>query len=328
MNKTWRLGVEIGGTKLQLGIGPGDGTLRALHRERVDPAQGAPGILARIEHAYPRLIEQAGIRRDQISAAGVGFGGPVDPLRGTVQKSFQVPGWEGFPLADWLRERLDLTRVVVENDADAAGLAETILGAGQGASPLLYSNIGSGIGGALIVSGQIYRGSGSGALEIGHLNVPDPRPGSDQTLELEQIASGWAIGRHAREAALAMSHDQRQAWSVLSRAGGDPNHITAIDVAQAAETGDPDAVAILRNARTALAFALNQAVTLLAPRRIVLGGGVSLIPDQLWLDPIRIAVAAIAFAPFRDNFDIVTALLGEEVVIHGALLLACPNLQS
>lgn len=321
MSQIWRLGVEIGGTKLQLGIGRGDGILRALHRERVDPAGGAPEILERIELAYPRLLEQAGISRDEIAGAGVGFGGPVDPVRGTIQRSFQVAGWDGFPLADWIRERLGLERVVVENDADAAGLAEALMGAGRGQSPLLYSNVGSGIGGALVVDGRLYRGSGAGALEIGHLHVPDPRPGSSGTVELEQIASGWAIGRQARDAALAMSHDQRRAWSVLAHADGEPDRITAVAVAHAASTGDPIALLILQNARAAIAFALTQAITLLAPKRIVFGGGVSLIPDDLWLEPIRHQVAASAFPPFLGTFDIVTALLGEEVVVHGALLL-------
>lgn len=316
------LGVEIGGTKLQLGVGRGDGILHALVRESVDPGRGAQGILESIELAYPRLLEQAGVGRDEIAAAGVGFGGPVDPVRGTTRHSFQVPGWDGFPLADWIRERLSLERVVVENDADAAGLAEALLGAGQGASPLLYSNIGSGIGGALVSDGRIYRGSGAGALEIGHLRVPSLI--APDTVELEQVASGWAIGRQAQDAALAISLDPQHRWIVVQLAGGDPDRITAVHVAQAALADDPVALDILKNARSSLAFALSQAVTLLAPRRIVLGGGVSLIPNHLWLDPIRLLVDAGTFPPFRATFEIVTARLGEEVVVHGAILLANP----
>ncbi len=317
----YQLGIEIGGTKLQLAIGRGDGDLRALERQRVDPAQGARGILEGIEHAYPRLLEQSGVDRREIKAAGVGFGGPVDHARGMTLRSFQVAGWEDFPLAAWIHERLGIERVVVENDADAAGLAEALLGAGQGVSPLLYSNVGSGIGGALVIDGRIYRGSGWGSLEIGHLLVPDPRPGCSGTVELEQIASGWAIGRQARASASAMTADQQAEWDVLKHAGGQPGQVTAMTVAHAASLGDITALAILANARSAVSFALTQAITLLAPRRIVLGGGVSLIPDDLWLEPIRHAVATNAFPPFRGTFDILAAQFGEEVVIHGALLL-------
>ena len=88
---------------------------------------------------------------------------------------------------------------------------------------------------------------------------------------------------------------------------------------EAAATGDPDSAAILDRARTAVAFALAQAITLLAPRRIVIGGGVSLIGETAWFDPIRRLVDRDVFPPFRGHFDIVPAALGEEVVVHGAL---------
>jgi glucokinase len=109
---------------------------------------------------------------------------------------------------------------------------------------------------------------------------------------------------------------------VLRSADGNPGSITAERVALAAIEGDPQAEAVLDRARRALAFALRQAVALLAPRRIILGGGVSLIGESHWFRPLRELVDADVFPPFRGTFDVVAACLGEEVVIHGALALA------
>ena len=316
------LGIEIGGTKLQLGIGQGQGKLLALDRLRVDPSRGANGVLEQIEDAVPRLLAKAKLDRKQIQAAGIGFGGPVDVQNGRIQKSFQIPGWDDYPLADWIGEHLDIRRVVLANDADTAGLAEARFGAGVGHSPLLYITVGSGIGGALIIDQQIYRGSGRGATEVGHLLVPQTTLSEVRLLELEQVASGWAIAAAARELAKRKLRNGEGEWIVLSLAQGRTDDISTDLVADAARAGDPDALKILDQATTTVALALTQAITLLAPDRIVIGGGVSLIGDTLWFDPIRRLVDRDVFTPFRGHFEIVPPVLGEEVVVHGALALA------
>ena len=322
MSEFWALGIEIGGTKLQLGIGQGHGSLLALDRLLVDPSHGAAGILEQIKDSVPRLYAKAKLDRRQIQAAGIGFGGPVDVQNGRTQKSFQIAGWDDFPLARWIGEHLGIPRVVLENDADTAGMAEARFGAGRGRSPLLYLTIGSGIGGALIVDQQIYRGSGHGATEVGHLLVSETTPSGIRLRELEEVASGWGIAAAASDLARGYLQNGQGNWAVLAQAGGRPDQITTANVADAARMADPDALAILDHATTAFAFALTQAVTLLAPQRIVLGGGVSLIGEELWFDPIRRQVDRDVFGPFRGRFDIVPAGLGEEVVVHGALALA------
>src|ERR1043166_2441017 len=95
------LGIEIGGTKLQLGIGPGDGTLAGLWRGPVTPADGAGGIRQQIRQAVPELLANAKRKRDELRGVGIGFGGPVDDRTHTVIKSHQIEGWDDFPLADW-----------------------------------------------------------------------------------------------------------------------------------------------------------------------------------------------------------------------------------
>jgi glucokinase len=322
MNNPWFLGIEIGGTKLQVGLGRRQGVIEALERRVVDPARGAEGIREQIREAASALLAGRSLAPADVRGVGIGFGGPVDAENGRTHASFQINGWTDYPLADWVRRNLGIDAVSIHNDADVAGLAEARLGAGIGRTPILYLTIGSGIGGALIIDGRIYRGAGLGAAEIGHLNVPATdglTPGAFP--ELEQVASGWGIARAARaKAAEVVARGER--WDVLDAAGGEVERITTLMVAQAAEQEDARSLALLDQARRALAFALCQAVALVAPQRIILGGGVSLIGERLWFEPLRRQVDAQVFPPFRGAFDIVPAALGEEVVVHGALELA------
>src|SRR5436190_6297211 len=193
------IGIEIGGTKLQLGVGAGDGMLAGLWRGTVDVTAGPEGIRRQIVAAVPELLQRSGIERGQLKGVGIGFGGPVDDATRTVIKSHQIPGWDDFPLADWFSKLLDLP-AVLGNDADVAGLAEALFGAGKGLSPIFYITIGSGIGGGLIIDGEIYRGVGRGAAEIGHLQVFAEGTERDHyMMSLEECASGWAIAQAGAE---------------------------------------------------------------------------------------------------------------------------------
>ncbi len=116
------LGIEIGGTKLQVAIGAGDGILRGLWRETVNVPAGPEGIRRQILRAVPELLSQSGIDRLQLKGVGIGFGGPVDDATRTVIKSHQIVGWDNFPLADWVSETVCVP-AVLGNDADVAGLA-------------------------------------------------------------------------------------------------------------------------------------------------------------------------------------------------------------
>ena len=305
------LGLEIGGTKLQLALGRGDGRVVGLERRTIRPEAGASGILDQIEEAFGPLVEVAGAGPSSIEAAGIGFGGPVDVGRGVVTLSNQVEGWAGFPLAAWIRERLGIPVVGLENDADAAALGEARFGSGAGRSPVLYLTVGSGIGGGLIVDGRIYRGSGRGAAEIGQVWI-EPPTATSPGRTLEAIASGWSIGDSGRSRA-------ESGGGMLDRSDHDRSRITAAVVAEAAQAGDPVALGVLIEAREALAIGLAHAVNLMAPARIILGGGVSLIGEALWLGPIRERLGLLTFPPFRGSFDLVPTALGEEVVLHGAL---------
>jgi glucokinase len=311
------LGIEIGGTKLQLAVGPGDGTLAGLWRGGVDVAAGGEGIRQQIVAAVPELLAQAGVERAQLAGVGIGFGGPVDDATATVIKSHQIEGWDNFPLATWIADMLGLP-AVLGNDADVAGLAEALFGAAKGLSPVFYITIGSGIGGGLIVNGEIYRGVGRGAAEIGHLRVAVNATAGIRYSILEEIASGWAIQQWAR----AEAKTNPGAVGLLRRVNGGVERLTATHVAQAAAEGDDFAWYILFRAWEALAQAICHVITLLCPRRIVIGGGVSLMGERVLFEPLRQLVAERCFKPFAGCYDIVPAALGEEVVVHGALALA------
>src|SRR5579871_1327136 len=314
------LGIEIGGTKLQLGVGPDDGKLRGLWRGAVDVAAGPEGIRRQIIAAVPELLAKAGIERSQLRGVGIGFGGPVDDITHTVIKSHQIAGWDDFPLADWIAGVVGLP-AVLGNDADVAGLAEALHGAGKGLSPIFYITIGSGIGGGFIINGEIYRGCGRGAAEIGHLRfaysqntAPGIKSCSPTPVTVEGMASGFGIADRAR---WAPPGDE-----LIIRCDGDVDQISAEMVAQAAQEGDLLSRELLRSAWDCLADAICHVIALLCPRRIVIGGGVSLMGEQLLFEPLRQMVAQRVFRPFAGLTDIVPAALGEEVVVHGAIALA------
>jgi glucokinase len=286
-----------------------------LVRLEVDRTRGAEGILQQIATAGRMLVA-----KHRITAAGFGFGGPVDTQRGVAVKSHHVRGWDAFPLADWCQQELGVP-AVVENDCDAAALAEARYGAGQGANPVFYVTVGTGIGGGLVVDERIYRGSGHGAAEIGHL-----RPGLDSEDPediVEARAAGWGI---AATAARWLADEPRfsaaDRTQLLAACTNDPATLTARMVADAAAAGNSLAGAVIDRALQTLGWAIAQTLTLASPELVVVGGGVSLSGEQQFFVPLRQHVDRYIFPPLREKYRIVPASLGEEVVVHGALAAA------
>lgn len=352
------LGIEIGGTKLQLALGRGEAAhFDGLWRTEVDPRQGAAGVRSKILIGAQELLDRHAIRRDQIAGVGIGFGGPVDADGGVTIVSHQVEGWERFPLVKWVEENLGFP-CRLRNDADSAALAESRFGAGRGYDPVMYLTVGSGIGGGLVCGGKIFRGSGAGALEIGHLrpgNLPRHIPHAGNTVE--SVASGFAIAERARRAIAdwqdTLTFVERQTGGrpvrddssphrtltdpafqqrfgpagerfakLLELAEGDPAKVTTNLIARAAREGDRLSLELLSDATHAIGWAIAQAITLINPARVVIGGGVSLIGDEYFFAPVRRACRSQVFGPFADLAEIVPAGLGEEVVVHGAVAVA------
>jgi glucokinase len=302
------LGIEIGGTKLQFGLGAAEGgKLTALERADVRPERGAEGIRRQIEQIAAPLIRQYAVK-----AIGIGFGGPVDMAAGRIVKSHHVTGWDGFAVVDWCSKTFGLPACVA-NDSDMAGLGEARFGAGRGKRVVFYTNVGSGIGGALCIHGRVYVGGAGIASELGHVR---PGPQADTPRQIvETASSGWAIAEAARaDAPLAAE---------LARQYDCPtDQLTSKMVAEAAGAGNPSARAIFDRATQTYGWAIAQMITLLSPEIVVVGGGVPLAGEVLFFAPLRQQVERYVFPPLRGTYRIAPAELGEEVVVHGALALA------
>lgn len=300
------IGVEIGGSKLQSAIVAADGTILVKEADRA-PAEAGAAAIREVLAAQVRRLGEAWADRGPLEAVGIGFGGPVNRRQGTVAASFHVAGWTDFPLAAWMAEQFDGLPTALENDTNAAALAEATLGAGRGRRVVVYSNVGSGIGGGLVIDGRLYHGGGVTEMEIGHLRL-SPRGGIT-----EDVASGWSIDRRVRE------HIASHADSPLAGlAAGQPG---ARQLVAAIAAGDRAAADILDDAARHYAVALSHAVQLLAPEVIVLGGGVAEM-GEAWRGRVAGFLADFLMPPLRPGPDVVLAALGEDVVPVGAALVA------
>jgi len=312
------LGIEIGGTKLQFGVGPADGrTFTEFVRLDVRRERGAAGILEQIRETGRRLVAAHRVQR-----VGYGFGGPVFGAKGIVQKSHQVDGWDGVPLVTWTEEHLGVpTRL--GNDCDVAALAEACYGAGIDCRTVFYVTVGTGIGGGFVIDRGIYGTDRPAAAEIGHLRPGLAAMSPHQTVESEAAGPGIETRLQRRIRELVDPHvPNDDAIAFLTEVAGHSNLITAKQIASQAVRGNQLAQQVYREATDVLGWAIAQVITLLAPEIVVVGGGVSLAGEAVFFAPLREAVARYVFPPLADSYRLVSAELGERVVVHGALALA------
>lgn len=315
------LGIEIGGTKLQFGVGSGDGRdFQELVRQDVDPSRAAEGIRDQI-----RRIGRELVARHHIERIGYGFGGPVFGSKGIVQTSHQVAGWDNFPLVEWTQQELG-TPTRLGNDCDVAALAEATYGAGREAHTVFFITVGTGIGGGLVINRRIQGATRPACAEIGHL-----RPGLAATTKhqtVESQAAGPAIAlrvqRWLREIVEGGMNDPSAA-AILNHVHGRIEELTTKDLAIAAVQGNSLARKSYDEATTMLGWAIAQVITLIAPDIVVVGGGVSLAGDAVFFQPLREAADCYGFPPLVGSCPIVPAGLGESVVVHGALALAAAD---
>ena len=298
------LAIEIGGSKLQLVSGDETGRILDRRRFAVERARGGEGIRAQIAEALPDLIA-----RWRPRAIGVGYGGPVDWKTGRIAKSYHIAGWSDFPLADWLTSITQLPSFV-ENDANVAALGEALHGAGVGCDPVFWVNIGSGVGGGLVVNGRLYHGAVPGEIEIGHVRLD-----RDGTI-VEDRCSGWNIDRRILQEVAAKPDAPLAQLVAASEPGCEARHLAA-----ALAQGDPLAQTILDDVLENLAFALSHAVQLLHPEVIVVGGGFSLIGEPVRAS-LEKALPKFIMDAFLPGPKIALAALREDAVPVGALALA------
>ncbi len=267
------IGVDIGGTKVAAGIVTGAGEIASQTRTPMIASGDAAAGFATVKSAIDSLFASA--PNATIRAIGVCAPGPLDPNTGVVINPPNLPCWRNFPLAAELTKIYGLP-VKIDNDANAAALAEAQWGAGRGYRNVFYATIGTGIGTGIVFDGKIYHGRTGAAAEGGHVSIDyrGPRCKCGKPGCIEILASGTAIAKSARTKIL--SKDGKHSLSaILDLAGGDIEAVTTEMVRQAYENGDPLAKEVLQEAVEVLSLWLSNIVDLLEPDVMILGGGVA-----------------------------------------------------
>ncbi len=244
--------LDIGGTKIAAGIVSPDGAVMAQRTCPTESSRGFDDGFTRIRRLLRDLEEESGASLDGI---GIGCTGPVDPITGAIGKAELLPGWFNAPIAARLEQEFDV-RVAMENDADAVALAEFAWGLGRGASCFVYITIGTGIGGAIVHGGELYRGANGAHPELGHVPL--------------DISAGplCYCGLHGCWESLA-SGPAMESWYA---AGGEITR--ASDIFKLAESGDSRAQQAVERTLHYLGLGLTGVVTTWCPDVLVLGGGV------------------------------------------------------
>ncbi len=308
------IGVDVGGTKVLGGVVDAGGQVLAQAR-RATPADDTAKTLRMIAEVIIELAQAYPVK-----AVGIGAAGWIDAGRSTVQFAPNL-AWRNEPLRDDIASQVDIP-VIVENDANAAAWAEFEFGAGSDANDsMVLFTVGTGIGGGIILGGELVRGAHGIAGELGHtVSVPDGHPcGCGRLGCLEQYASGKALVRFAQQAA---THQPASAPVLLDLAGGDATAITGVMVTAAAREGDHAALSAFDQIGYWLGSAMADAVQILDPQVIVIGGGVS-EAGKLLLDPVRIGYRkALKQRGRLPVAEVRAALLGNLAGVVGAADLA------
>jgi len=311
------IGVDMGGTKLLAGaVDMGFSVHRRAQRSVAGLDQSS--LLDVVVDAVQEARESAGGEIE-----GVGFGIPslIDQRTGRSVISVHLP-LAGVPFADVMAERLGLP-VFVDNDANVAVLAEHRAGAARGFSEVVVLTIGTGIGGGLILGGELYRGGVGAAGELGHVVIDMDGPRCQGNCPnrgcLEALASGSALAREA----LRIARERQN--SGLARAVADGRELAGPLVTELAHDGDPDAVEAIRLIGTRLGVGIANYVNIFNPEVVVIGGGV-IAAGELLLAPAREEMLRRALPPSRDEVRIVAARFGVEAGMIGAATLAFDGL--
>ena len=308
------VGIDMGATHMRILLSNFGATAIAEKEVSINIANGPAACIEQANTLMHEILAENGMDISMVAAIGVGVPGPIDSEAGMVIAPPIMPGWDRFPIRDTL-EKLWGRPVSVNNDAELGALGEWAYGAGRGARDLAYIKVGSGIGAGLLIGGRIYRGSTGSAGEIGHLTMDNDGPlctcGNRGCLEA--FSGGHAIAKRAIEAIEQGRSTQMDRFS--------PQKISAKDVSAAAQRGDLVAQQIMEDAGEHLGVAIAGLVNIFNPDIIVVGGGVAQIGD-LFLEPVRMAVAKRSLPAAAENVRITTAVLGRRASSLGAVVQA------
>jgi len=310
------IGVDLGGSKMRVGVV--DGERRVLHRStEASRGRTAGEVLDSLER---ELLEAREVRPDVV-AAGLGIPCTIDQQRGVAITAVNLPLVD-VPIREMMQDTLGLP-VFIDNDVNAAILAEHRFGAAMGTQNAVMISLGTGIGGGLVLGGKVYRGTVGAGAELGHMVVDLDGPRCQGNCPnrgcIEAVASGTALGREGRAAA------ERAPESELGRALAQGREMSGALVTQAALAGDGAAreVVTLIGRRLGVAFA--SLANIFEPEVIVVGGGV-MAAGELLLEPARVELRARALPPMNTT-RVVTAELGEDAGMIGAATMAMLGLE-
>jgi len=300
------LGIDIGGTKLALSLGSAEGEVVRHFRRPIEASGDARRDVARIAEDARRLLVDAGVDRSRVEAVGISAPGPVDVRAGELVEPPNLPGWGRVPLVAWVEAELG-GPVAIENDANAAVLAEWRFGAGRGLRDLVYLTMSTGVGGGLILDGRLYRGPRGNAGELGHilLEADGLRCACGLAGCFEAYAGGAAWAKRLR--------DETPAGSAAAVHAGGSEQVTAKHLVAAALDGDAFALAEFARWREYVARGIATIAFAFAPERIVLGTIAVAAGEDLCFEPLRARVRELVWPAISDGLEIVPAGLGSRL---------------
>jgi glucokinase len=309
------LGADIGGTKIAAGLVDRHGVIRKQSRTPMvsvgEPAEGLAAVSGAIEALLSNSSE-----RSNIEAIGICAPGPLNPETGVIINPPNLPIWQNYPLGDELRRRFAVD-IRIDNDANAAALAEAKWGAGTGYRNVFYATIGTGIGTGIVFDRKVYHGKTGAAGEGGHtgIDIHGPICNCGKRGCIETLAAGPAIARRARQR-LSTYPDSMLA----EMCGGNPQALTSHMVAKAYTMGDQAAREVMQETLDLLAYWLGNVIDLLEPDVIIIGGGVSLMLAP-FLEEIRTRWKGACLNPAPMDIPLLPAHYGEDAGIAGAAAL-------
>ena len=310
--RVW-VGFDLGGTKMNAMLFDSQFGVRGRRRKKSRGSEGVELGLERIVAGIAKLLEEGQMSKDHLGGIGVGCPGPLDMEEGIILEAPNL-GWKNVPLKRSLEREFGCP-VFVCNDVDAGVYGEFRFGAAEGARTALGVFPGTGIGGAMIYEGKIFRGKTGSCLEIGHVPVvPDGALcGCGRRGCLETVASRLALSAEIAKAAY-----RGQAPYILRVAGTDLANIRSGTIKEAIEAGDKVVEEILRDGAQQLGNVLAGVVNLLAPDVIVLGGGLVEALPRLFLEEVGKTVAKQVMPSFLKTYELKVAKLGDDAGAMGA----------
>ena len=305
------VGIDIGGTKLATVVADSSGHILSKVRKPTLSEKGPEYALGLLFNMVRETINLAGLEQRTISAIGVSCGGPLDTKTGIVYSPPNLPGWDALPLKARLESEFQIP-VTIENDANASALAEYRFGGGRGYNAVLYMTMSTGIGGGIVLDGQIYHGANDSAGEVGHqILLPNgPRCGCGKRGCLEALCSGPAIARRAQAVLRKQLADERASTALLSLTDGHVEDVKSEHVLVAARAGDTLALALVAETAYYMGWGIANLVNILNPD-IVLLGTIAIAAGDLLLEPIRETVSKFAMTRPAAAVKIEPAQLGD-----------------